>query len=129
MPAPLARFLSPMVKNMLSDNSPTIDRMMQCLHTDGWSVTDFGVWAAGHEVNQKVKDAMKETWPKAKEDESQESLAANKKWRGVTTYVNVPSGASLEVTENPAYDKIVGDWLLKEGGGPWLNVQRQDFFR
>ena len=118
-----------MVKNMLSENRPTSDKMMQHLHTDDWSVTNFGVWAAGHEVNQKVKDTMKETWPKAKEDEVQESLAANKKWRGMTVYVNVPSGASLAVTENSTYNKTVGDWLLKDGGGPWLSVQRQDFFR
>ena len=118
-----------MVKNMLSENRPTSDKMMQHLHTDDWSVTNFGVWAAGHEVNQKVKDTMKETWPKAKETEGQESLAANKKWRGVTVACNVPRGASLAVTENSTYNKTVGDWLLKEGGSPWLSVQRQSFFR
>ena len=128
-PAALARFLSPMVQNTLSENRPTSDKMMQHLHTDDWSVTNFGVWAAGHEVNQKVKDTMKETWPKAKETEGQESLAANKKWRGVTVACNVPRGASLAVTENSTYNKTVGDLLLKEGGSPWLSVQRQSFFR
>ena len=77
-PAVLARFLSPMVKTMLSENRPTSDKMMPHLHNDFWNVAKFSVWAAEHEVSQKVKDTMKETWPKAKETEGQESLAANK---------------------------------------------------